>query len=69
VARRADVELLDTAHGVVAIVELASDALIADALAALPVAEQAHARTLTEVRRRELIAGRTTGWSHSGPRR
>jgi 4'-phosphopantetheinyl transferase EntD len=59
VSRRADVERFDTAHGVVAIVELADDARIAAALAALPAAEQAHARTLTEVRRRELIAGRT----------
>jgi 4'-phosphopantetheinyl transferase EntD len=49
----------DTPHGVVAIVELATDDLVAAALAALPAAEQAHARTLTPVRRRELVAGRT----------
>lgn len=50
-----------TAHGLCAIVELPADdaGLLAAALAALPAAEQALAHTLTPVRRKELIVGRT----------
>lgn len=49
---------LTTPHGSCLLVELDDDAL-GDALAALPAAEQTFARTLGDVRRRELIAGRT----------
>ncbi|MDX2091803.1 MAG: 4'-phosphopantetheinyl transferase superfamily protein [Kofleriaceae bacterium] len=52
-------ERVDTPHGVVAIVDLADDHLVATALALLPAAERAHAQTLSLVRRRELVAGRT----------
>lgn len=52
------VERFETAHGVCSIVEL-TDAGLDAALAALPAAEQALAHTLTPVRRRELVAGRT----------
>ena len=51
-------ELLTTPHGTVALVDL-PDASVDAALAALAPAEQAHAATLSAVRRRELIAGRT----------
>jgi 4'-phosphopantetheinyl transferase EntD len=50
----------DTPHGLCTIIELPDDAdALAAALAALPAAEQALAATLTVVRRRELVAGRT----------
>jgi enterobactin synthetase component D len=49
---------LVTPHGACTIVEL-DDAALGDALASLPAAEQEHARTLGDIRRRELIAGRT----------
>lgn len=49
---------VETAHGVCSIVELADDALDA-ALAQLPAAEQALTQSLSHVRRRELITGRT----------
>ncbi|MGE0549661.1 MAG: 4'-phosphopantetheinyl transferase [Kofleriaceae bacterium] len=49
---------IETAHGLCSIVELPDDAF-ANALAALPEREQAIAATVSEVRRRELIAGRT----------
>lgn len=52
------VDQFETPHGVCSIVALADDAL-ATALAALPPAEQALAQSLSEVRRRELITGRT----------
>lgn len=52
------IERFETAHGVCSIVELTDDTLDA-ALDALPEAEQALAGTLSRVRRRELIAGRT----------
>ncbi|MBA3464975.1 MAG: hypothetical protein H0T46_33885, partial [Deltaproteobacteria bacterium] len=51
-------ELLATVHGTVSLVELTDDRLDA-ALAALPAAEQALARSLAPLRRRELVAGRT----------
>jgi enterobactin synthetase component D len=51
-------ERFETAHGVCSIVELTDDRIDA-ALAALPAAEQALAQTLSQVRRRELVAGRT----------
>jgi 4'-phosphopantetheinyl transferase EntD len=51
-------ELLATVHGTVSLVELTDDRLEA-ALAALPAAEQALARSLAPLRRRELVAGRT----------
>src|SRR5688572_31816160 len=51
-------EQLVTPHGSCVLVEL-DDAAVGEALAALPAAEQAHARSLGDVRRRELIAGRT----------
>ncbi len=51
------VDRFATAHGQVAIVEL-TDEHVADALATLPAAEQAHARTLSGGRRREMVAGR-----------
>ncbi|HEU0033673.1 MAG TPA: 4'-phosphopantetheinyl transferase superfamily protein [Kofleriaceae bacterium] len=46
-------------HGTCVLVELADDAACDAALARLPAAEQAHARSLSAVRRRELVAGRT----------
>lgn len=46
-----------TAHGTVAIVELTDDH-VAEALAALPAAEQVHAQTVSGSRRREMVAGR-----------
>jgi enterobactin synthetase component D len=49
----------DTPHGRCVVVELADDTAIEAALAALPAAEQAHAQSLTEIRRRELVSGRT----------
>lgn len=52
------VDRFATLHGHVAIVEL-TDEHVADALAALPAAEQAHARSLSGARRRELVAGRS----------
>lgn len=51
-------ELLTTPHGTVALVEL-PDASVDAAFAALAPEEQALAATLSAVRRRELIAGRT----------
>ena len=51
------VERLATPHGTCVVIELAPDELDA-AHAALPAAERAHADTLGEIRRRELIAGR-----------
>jgi 4'-phosphopantetheinyl transferase EntD len=52
-------EHLETPHGHCVLVTLDDDEALAAALAALPGAEQAHARTLGELRRRDLIAGRT----------
>jgi enterobactin synthetase component D len=49
---------IDTPHGLCTIVELAPDQL-ADALACLPADEQAVALRSSEVRRRDLICGRT----------
>ncbi|MGE0872192.1 MAG: 4'-phosphopantetheinyl transferase [Kofleriaceae bacterium] len=49
---------IETAHGLCSIVDLTDDAII-DALAALPAREQAFAATLSDVRRRDLIVGRT----------
>jgi len=51
-------ELLTTPHGTVALVDL-PDASVDEAAATLAPEEQALARTLSPVRRRELIAGRT----------
>ncbi len=51
-------ELIETSHGLGAIIELADHA-IDDALAVLPPAEQAHAAQLSLIRRRELVCGRT----------
>jgi enterobactin synthetase component D len=51
-------EQLVTPHGACLLVEF-DDTTLGDALASLPAAEQAHARSLGDVRRRELIAGRT----------
>src|SRR5215216_5763537 len=48
---------LTTPHGACVLVELAPDELSA-ALARLPPIEQAHARGLGELRRRDFIAGR-----------
>jgi len=50
-------ERITTPHGTCVLVELAPDEL-AVALARLPPAEQAHAATLGEIRRRDFIAGR-----------
>ena len=55
---RPRVERIETPHGLGSIVELEDDA-VDSALAALPAAEQAHAATLSVIRRRELIGGRT----------
>lgn len=52
------VDRFETAHGHVAVVEL-TDEHVDRALALLPAAEQAHARTLSGGRRREMVAGRT----------
>lgn len=51
-------QTFSSAHGLVAIVELVGDGLD-EALAKLPAAEQAHAATLTPVRRADMIRGRT----------
>ncbi len=55
---RRSAEYVDTAHGRCVLVTLDDDEL-ADALAALPTAERALAETLSAIRRRDLIAGRT----------
>ena len=52
------IEHLDTPHGRCVVVVL-DDAAFAGALAALPAAERDHAATLGEIRRRDLVAGRT----------
>ena len=51
-------DLFATPHGTCAIVELTDD-VVDRALAALPDGEQALARALSPVRRRELVAGRS----------
>lgn len=53
-----DVQRIVTPHGTCILLELREGDLAA-ALAALPAAERDHAQRLGEVRRRELIAGRT----------
>ncbi len=53
------IERLDTPHGHCVLVAITDPAELAAALAALPAAEQALAHTLGEVRRRDLILGRT----------
>ncbi len=53
------IERIDTPHGQCVLVELTGPDELAAALAALPAAEQAHARTYGEVRRRDLVIGRT----------
>lgn len=53
-----DVQRIVTPHGTCILLELRDDDLAA-ALTALPAAERDHARTLGDIRRRELIAGRT----------
>ena len=59
--RRPDsqVAAIETQHGHCVLVEFGDPVALAAALAALPAAEQVHAQTLGEVRRREHVAGRT----------
>jgi 4'-phosphopantetheinyl transferase EntD len=57
--RSPDHERVVTPHGTCILLAFADDDALAAALAALPPAERDHARSLSEVRRRELIAGRT----------
>jgi 4'-phosphopantetheinyl transferase EntD len=50
------IQRLSTPHGLCVLVEVAD---YTHALAALPREEQAHAQTLAEIRRKELVGGRT----------
>jgi enterobactin synthetase component D len=56
VALRPDIA---TPHGRIALVELADDAAVAEALAKLPDAERERAATQTPTKRGEFVAGRT----------
>jgi len=56
--RRSGPERIATPHGTVVLLELADDAELAAALAALPAAEREHALRLGEIRRREFVTGR-----------
>ena len=49
------IQRLETAHGLCVLVDIAD---VEDALAQLPPEEQAHAKTLAEIRRREHVGGR-----------
>jgi 4'-phosphopantetheinyl transferase EntD len=53
------IETIETAHGTCVIATLTDPDALAEALAALPAAEQAYARSLGEIRRRDLVLGRT----------
>src|SRR5262245_732687 len=55
---RPRVEHLETVHGHVVVLEL-TEHEVAAALEALPVDERSLAASLSELRRRELVAGRT----------